>query len=80
MQLIRTPHIHLLPLPPYSPELNPVERLWDIMKDRIANRVFPTLTTLEDQLSEALRPYWEDRSKVLDLVGLGWLHSQANAS
>lgn len=74
------PQIHLLPLPPYSPELNPVERLWDVMKDRVANRVFPTLTNLEDQLSEALRPYWEDRSRVLDLIGPGWLHSQANAS
>ena len=74
------PRIHLLPLPPYSPELNPVERMWDIMKDTIANRVFPTLTSLEARLTDALRPFWEDRARVLDLVGLGWLHAQANAS
>jgi len=74
------PRIHLLPLPPYSPELNPVERMWDIMKDTIANRVFPTLTSLEARLTDALRPFWENRSRVLDLVGLGWLHAQANAS
>lgn len=72
--------IHLVPLPPYSPELNPVEKLWDVMKDRVANRVFANLWTLEAQLAEALRPYWEERRRVLELVGLGWLHTQANAS
>ena len=30
-------NIHLLPLPPYSPELNPVEVIGDLIKDRIAN-------------------------------------------
>jgi transposase len=34
-----TARIHLLPLPPYSPELNPVEGLWDQMKDCLSNRV-----------------------------------------
>ena len=28
-------NIHVLTLPPYSPELNPIEKLWDIVKDKI---------------------------------------------
>lgn len=35
--------IHLLPLPPYSPVLNPVEGLWDQVQDVTCNRHFPDL-------------------------------------
>lgn len=74
------PHLHLLPPPPYSPELNPAEKLWDIIKDTTANRVFPTLEAIENTLTQTLRPYWQDALRVLALVGEGWLHAQANAS
>jgi hypothetical protein len=33
-------NVRLVPLPPYSPELNPVERLGDLVKDAICNRLF----------------------------------------
>jgi transposase len=71
--------IHLLRLPAYSPELNPVEGLWDQMKDCLCNRVFPTLEELEQALTEALRPFWEDSRRTLSLV-FDWMHDQANAS
>ena len=71
--------IHLLPLPPYSPELNPVEGLWDQIKDELCNRVFATLEALEAAVTAALRPFWESREKVLSLV-FGWVREQANAS
>jgi len=72
-------HIHLLPLPPYSPDLNPAEKIWDIIKDSIANKVFPTLDAIETSLTEALRPFWQDAARVLGVVGDGWLHAEANA-
>lgn len=71
--------IHLLALPPYSPELNPVEGLWDQIKDCLCNRVFPTLDDLEAALSDALRPFWENHRRALSLV-FGWMHDQANTS
>ncbi len=39
---LRVPdNISLLPLPPYSPELNPVENLWQFLKHNFLNaRVF----------------------------------------
>jgi transposase len=73
-------NIHLLQLPAYSPELNPIEHLWDVMKNQICNRIFETLDAIEDKISEALRPYWEDSSYALSLVGDGWMHTQANAT
>ena len=72
--------IHLLALPPYSPELNPTEKLWDVIKDHIANRLFQTLEEIEAVLSTALQPYWSSTEPVRSLVGDGWLHTQANDS
>ena len=71
--------IHLLPLPPYSPELNPVEGLWDQAKDVTSNKRFKGLGELEETLAEALRPFWEMPARVLSLVH-HWMHDQANAT
>jgi transposase len=70
--------IHLLPLPPYSPELNPVEGVWDQIQDCTCNRRHSGLDELEVTLTNALRPFWETRDKVLSLIH-HWLHAQANA-
>lgn len=39
--------IHLLFLPPYSPELQPCEHLWPLTNEGVANRSFRTLDELE---------------------------------
>ena len=33
-------NITVLALPPRSPELNPVENVWQFMRDRLSNRIF----------------------------------------
>lgn len=71
--------IHLLPLPAYSPELNPVEGLWDQVQDVTCNRLFADLEAMEAVLTEALRPFWETPARVLSLVH-HWLHAQANST
>jgi transposase len=70
--------IHLLPLPPYSPELNPIEGLWDQVQDVTCNRRHENLDALEETLTAALRPFWETPARVLSLIH-HWLHAQANA-
>jgi len=46
--LIIPKNIQIVLLPPYCPELNPVERLWRYIKDNvIRNKVFKTLLELE---------------------------------
>jgi transposase len=72
--------VRVLTLPPYSPELNPVERLWDIVKDRICNRVWSDLASLESALNKVLVEYSTHSAPVHSLIGQGWLHAQANAS
>jgi hypothetical protein len=72
--------IHLLPLPPYSPELNPVEIIGDVIKDRIANTLWPTLDALEEALGEELRPIYECAERVRSLVSHPWLSEQVNAT
>ena len=72
--------IHLLALPPYSPELNPVEVIGDVIKDRIANTLWQTLEALEEALGEELRPIYENAERVKRLVSHPWLIKQINAT
>lgn len=50
-ELIVPDNINIIFLPPYSPELNPVERLWQHLKDHVLkNKVYDSLEALEDSL------------------------------
>ena len=42
----------LIPLPPYSPELQPVERVWPLLDEPLANRAFRTLVEVEAVLED----------------------------
>lgn len=42
--------LHLLPLPPYSPELQPSEKLWPLLHEEVANKHVGDLDTLEEVL------------------------------
>jgi hypothetical protein len=77
----RLPHnVRLVDLPPYSPELNPCEQLWDLVKDSIANRVFESVEQLREAMKPILQRYFDDAKAVLSLVGRPWLALQANCS
>jgi transposase len=41
-------HVHLLFLPPYSPELQPAEHLWPLTNTALTNRHFSSIEELED--------------------------------
>jgi putative transposase len=54
--LIVPDNITLLPLPPYSPELNPIENLWQFLKHNYLNaRVFASYEAIVEACSEAWR-------------------------
>lgn len=44
--------IHIEFLPPYSPELQPAERLWQLSDEPLVNRKFETLEELEETLAK----------------------------
>lgn len=50
---LRVPdHVHLLFLPPYSPELQPAEHLWHFSDQVLTNEHFATIDELEDALAD----------------------------
>ena len=71
-------NLRLLPLPPYSPELNPAQRYGGLIKAAISNRLYPTLRKLEHHIVAAARP-WSTPSAVSSLIH-EWLSDQVNSS
>ncbi len=45
----------LLFLPPYTPELQPAERLWPLANEAVDNTSFPTLEDLAEHLAQRCR-------------------------
>ena len=50
-------NVRLVFLPPYCPELNPIERVWRDLKDALAWLQFPTLEAQQDYVAALLRAY-----------------------
>ena len=52
---LRVPdNLSLLPLPPYSPELNPVENVWQFLRqNHLSNRVYASYTAIVDVCCDA---------------------------
>ena len=68
------PNLRLLKLPPYSPELNPVEHLWDELREKsFCNNVFESLEALENHLEVALRDLELDHQCVHSIVAWPWI-------
>jgi transposase len=65
-------HVVSLPLPPYSPELNPAEQIFRVLRPPLANRIFATLGELESELTEQLQRFWEQPSSLKRLTGYPW--------
>lgn len=69
--------IELVPLPPYSPELQPAERLWPLVNEVVANRTFAALDALMDALVGRCQTLRADRTTIHDLTCYGWWPSDA---
>jgi transposase len=68
------PNIYLLKLPPYAPELNPIEHVWDELREKFFhNRVFKSLDALEEHLTQALKSMEEDPNNVSSIVSWPWI-------
>lgn len=51
-RLVIPNNIVLIFLPPYSPELNPAEKIWAKFKRDFTNKLYLTLDSLEEYLSQ----------------------------
>ena len=61
----RTENIVFINFPPYSPELNPIERFWRDMKDWLSKKEVSSLSDLSDLIMEKLRSYTTEKIKSL---------------
>ena len=63
------PHLRFYRLPSYSPQLNPIERFWRILRRRAThNRLVTTRAELRQTLRHKLCYYQSMRHKVLSLL------------
>ena len=69
-------NIILLSLPPYSPQLNPQENIWDDMREKFFyNVAFNSIDAVEDRLVEACNHYENNSSIVKSISGWNWILS-----
>ena len=67
-------NMSLVWLPAYSPQCNPVEHLWEEIREKwFENKVFDSLDSVEDTLVTALATLEKDKKKVLGLTGFDWI-------
>ena len=61
--------IKILYLPPYSPNLNPIERFWKFVKKKVmANTYFPDLDTFKKELMLFLRGVRKHKAELSTLI------------
>jgi len=66
--------MRLIPLPPYAPELNPMEHVWDDLREKsFHNRVFESIDALENHLEASLRAMECDTERVRSIVAWPWI-------
>ncbi len=62
-------------IPPYSPELNPIEQVWSwLRQNEVANRCFENYDDIVETLCGAWHRFCEDKSRVISLCFRDWLN------
>lgn len=74
---IRMPdNMMLEKLPPYSPQLNPAENMWDDMREKFFhNIVFKSLKDVKKTLCAAMRHYLNNKETVRSITAFPWILS-----
>jgi transposase len=74
---LRVPQtMRLIQLPPYSPELNPVEHVWSWLRDNVMkNTAFETLDAVVDTLCDGLESLTKRPDLVRSLTCFSWLNT-----
>lgn len=66
--------LRLIHLPPYSPECNPAEHIWDDTREKgFTNRLFTTLEAVEVQLKTELNRLADDPDYLQRLTYFQWM-------
>jgi putative transposase len=67
-------NIKIIHLPPYTPEMNPIEAIWkEIRKRGFRNEIFQTLEKVVDRLCETIRSL--TKADTQSITGRDWIMS-----
>jgi len=67
-------NIRLIQQPSHSPELNPVEHLWEELREKyFPNKAFKSLDDVEHTLCKALRELHDDPNRVSSMTNFPYL-------
>jgi transposase len=71
---LRIPNnISLLPLPPYSPELNPVENVWAYLRsNQLSNRVYETYDAIVEACCSAWNALTAEVGRIKSITTRDW--------
>jgi len=76
--LVVPANMTLLSLPPYSPELNPAEHVWEYIRENdIRNQVLPDLDKVMDLVETSLRRLHESPEILRSMVAFPWITESA---
>lgn len=68
-------NLSVIKLPPYSPELNPIEQVWSwLRQNKLANRCFENYEDIVEQVSQAWRYFIKDIERVKSLCWRDWIN------
>ncbi len=74
-QLVVPSNITIVPLPPKCPELNPVENVWQFMRDNwLSNRVFQSYDDLLDHCCDAWNKLVDQPWHIMTIGLRDWAH------
>ena len=66
-------NITLIKLPPYSPELNPTENIWEYLrKNKLANSIFETYDDIVEACCEAWNFFANDPKTITSITNRKW--------
>ena len=67
-------NISLLPLPPTAPELNPMENVWQVLKQRyLSNRCFDNYDHIVEVCCEAWNEWTKNSDEIKSLCSRKWI-------
>lgn len=67
-------NVTLIKLPPYSPELNPIEQVWQWLRQNcLSNRVFQGFEEIVELVSEAWNCFISDIERVKSICSREWI-------
>jgi transposase len=72
-------NLRLMILPPYSPELNPAEHLWPLLREATANQAFADIDALEARLAKRCVWLFEHPKRVAGTTSFRGYSASAHA-